>query len=101
MHRQKYLIGAIKGSEKIAVEIKSFLGASDLYEFEDALGQFLVYLAALEDKEPERVLFLAVPIGFYNRFFDDPFFSRLAKRYDLKMFTFDESTQTIESWIKQ
>lgn len=97
---EKFLIGAEKGNERIAVEVKSFLGASDLDEFEDALGQFLVYFNALEDKEPERILFLAMPVGFYNRFFDDPFFVKLAKRYDVKMCIFDETTETIESWIK-
>jgi hypothetical protein len=34
------LIAAVKGTEKIAVEGKSFLGVSELTEFERALGQF-------------------------------------------------------------
>jgi hypothetical protein len=34
------LIGAQKGMEIIAVEIKSFLGLSELYEFYGAVGQF-------------------------------------------------------------
>ena len=34
------MIGAEKGSEQIAVEIKGFMGLSDVDEFEDALGQF-------------------------------------------------------------
>lgn len=97
---EKLVIGAEKGAEKIAVEIRSFIGNSDLDQFEDALGQFLVYLAALEVKEPERVLFLAVPVGYYSRFFDDPFFMQLAKRYGVNMVIYDETNQTIESWIK-
>ena len=32
------LLAAEKGSEKIAVEIKSFAGSSELYEFHTALG---------------------------------------------------------------
>jgi hypothetical protein len=52
---ERDFLGAERDSEKIAVKIKSFLGSSDLDEFEDALGQFLVYLTALEEKEPERV----------------------------------------------
>ncbi len=37
------LLGAEKGVEKIAIEIKSFLSESALYDFHRALGQFLNY----------------------------------------------------------
>ena len=56
------MIGAERGKEKIAVEIKSFSGVSDVDEFEDALGQFLLYKLALDKKEPDRILFLAMPM---------------------------------------
>ena len=67
---EKAIIAAEREQEKIAVEIKSFLGGSDLDHFEDALGQFLVYLVALEDKEPDRVLYLALPQAFYGLIFE-------------------------------
>lgn len=35
---EREIIAAQKGNEKIAVEIKSFIGHSDLNDFEDALG---------------------------------------------------------------
>ena len=70
---EKAVIAAEREGDKIAIEIKSFLGQSDLDDFEDALGQFLIYWRALKIKEPDRVLFLAVPNGFYKRFFDDAF----------------------------
>ncbi len=97
---EKQIIGAKKGDEKIAVEIKSFLGASDLDDFEDALGQFIVYYMALEEKEPARTLFLAIPRAFYNRFFDDQFFIRLADRFEVKMIIFNEEAKSIVSWKK-
>lgn len=50
------LIAAEKRDEKIAVEIKSFLGSSPLAEFHEALGQFMDYRIALENQEPERTL---------------------------------------------
>ena len=43
---EKLLI-AEKDGEKIAVEIKSFLGASTIYEFYTAFGQFSNYREAL------------------------------------------------------
>lgn len=58
---------------------------SDLDQFEDALGQFLVYLFALTKKEPDRVLFLAVPALFYETFFDDPFLLNWGNIINLKL----------------
>lgn len=98
---EKKLIAAERGSEKIAVEIKSFIGNSDLDQFEDALGKFLIYLNALEIKEPERLLYLAVPKGFHKRFFDDVFFIKLAQRYQVNLLVYDESKNTISEWIQQ
>lgn len=94
------MVAAERGTEKIAVEIKSFIGLSDLDAFEDALGQFLLYKPALAKKEPDRLLFLAVPKAFYLKFFDDPFFLEVADLYDLKMLIFDEKNAVILSWKK-
>jgi hypothetical protein len=63
------LITAEKGVEKIAVEVKSFLAGSTLAEFHGALGQYINYRRALRRREPDRVLYLAVPLGIYNSFF--------------------------------
>ncbi|MCY7357110.1 MAG: XisH family protein, partial [Rudanella sp.] len=40
------MLAAEREGRKIAVEVKSFLGVSNLDEFEDALGQFLIYQVA-------------------------------------------------------
>lgn len=37
------LLAAEKGSDKIAVEIKSFVGSSEIRDLENALGQFVLY----------------------------------------------------------
>ena len=66
------LVAAQKGKELIAVEIKSFKSTSHIYEFYRAIGQFEFYAFTLEPVEPERLLFLAVPEGVYESFFQDP-----------------------------
>jgi hypothetical protein len=93
------IIGAEKGNLKIAVEIKSFIGVSDLDQFEDALGQFLVYLFALRKNDEERVLYLAVPREFYENFFSDPFFVELCEFYKVKIVVYDEQKSIIKKWI--
>jgi XisH protein len=71
------IIVAEKTGQKIAVEIKSFLGASDVTEFHSALGQCLNYRSALRLTEPERTLYLAVPEDVYNEFFIRKFIQRV------------------------
>ena len=93
------IIGAEKDNQLIAVEIKSFIGVSDLDQFEDALGQFLVYLFALKKIEAERILYLAVPREFYENFFSDPFFVELCAFYKVKIVVYDESKSIIKEWI--
>ncbi|MBX2928517.1 MAG: XisH family protein [Saprospiraceae bacterium] len=92
------IVAAERESEKIAVEIKSFVSLSDLDAFEDALGQFLLYRPALAKKEPDRMLFLAIPNGFYVKFFDDPFFLEVADLYELRLLIFNEKDPNILRW---
>ena len=54
-------LAAEKGERRIAVEIKSFLGKSEIDDLEKALGQFALYRSVLARREPDRTLFLAVP----------------------------------------
>ncbi len=60
---------AEKAGQKIAVEIKNFPGLSLIPEFHKALGQYINYRTALNDEDPERALFLAVPLETYQNFF--------------------------------
>lgn len=93
------VVAAERAGQKIAVEIKSFLGVSGLDEFEDALGQFLIYQVALEDHEPDRMLYLAIPLLFYNDFFDDLFFRKILERFNVPVVVYDEKKQIISQWI--
>ena len=97
---ERDILVAEKGKEKIAVEIKSFLGFSDVDQFEDALGQYLLYKPALKDKEPDRILYLAMPSSFYKSLFDDAYFLKVAVLYDVKIITFDEKNKIILEWKK-
>src|SRR5271154_3798586 len=55
------VVAAEKAGKRIAVEVKSVLGASQMRDRELSLGQFLLYRSILEEQEPDRVLFLAIP----------------------------------------
>ncbi len=95
------MIGAERGNEKIAVEIKNFSRVSDVDAFEDALGQFLLCKLALKQKEADRLLFLAVPTDFYNSFFEeDVFFKNVLKAYQVHVIVYDYDKIIIDQWIK-
>ncbi len=92
------ILAAEKTGKKIAVEIKSFLGASDVTEFHLALGQCLNYRAALRLTEPTRTLYLAVPVDVYDEFFSRRFIQRIIGEYQLKLLIFNPSQEEIVIW---
>jgi XisH protein len=92
-------IAAQREREKIAVEIKSFIADSDISEFHAALGQYLNYVQALEDKEPDRVLYLAVPIETYSDFFQLSFIQKSLKRHAINLVIYDPIEAEIKQWI--
>ena len=92
------VIAAEKDNEKIAVEIKTFIGKSTMYDLHLAVGQFMVYQIALEEKEPDRILFLAVPMEVFQEIFLKPKASRLTERVDLKIIGFDVEKEEIVQW---
>lgn len=93
-------IAAQRDQEKIAVEIKSFIADSDISEFHVALGQYLNYLQALELQDPERILYLAVPIDTYTEFFQIPFIQTALKRYGINLIVYNPIQEAIAQWIK-
>lgn len=95
------LIAAEKTGEKIAVEIKSFVRPSAISEFHTALGQYLNYRRALIGKEPERLLYLAIPTETYSSFFCLPFVRESVADYRIKLIIYDAEEEVIEKWIKQ
>jgi hypothetical protein len=93
------LLGAERGKEKIAVEIKSFLSDSPLTDYHAALGQFLNYRLALEISEPTRILYLAIPITAYESFFRREFTQISLEKYQIKQIIYDPIQEVITQWI--
>lgn len=93
------LLAAIKDGKKIAVEIKTFLAASTISEFHTAIGQFINYRIALEDDDPERLLYLAVPLDVYKRFFKYSFIQTVIQRNKIPLLVYDTEKKEITQWI--
>jgi hypothetical protein len=94
------LIAAEREGEKIAVEIKSFLERSSaISEFHTALGQFINYRGALRRRQPDRVLYLAVPLTTYKTFFNLDFPRDMVEENQVKMIIYDVEHEVIAEWI--
>lgn len=92
------IIAAEKAEQKIAVEIKTFSGPSILYDFHLAIGQFMNYRLALTEAEPERTLYLAVPIDIYENFFALKFVQTAIRHYQLHLIIYEAQQQVIIKW---
>ena len=92
------LIAAEKEGEKIAVEIKSFVAVSAIYEFHLAIGQYRNCQLALLQEDPERVLYLAVPEDAYDRFFTLQCIQDALRYNAVRSLVYDVQAEVIVRW---
>ncbi|MBW4633120.1 MAG: XisH family protein [Iphinoe sp. HA4291-MV1] len=94
------IIAAEREGEKIAVEVKSFIGSSAIFLFHTALGQFINYRTALSREQPERELYLAVPSTTYETFFKLELVQIVIQSQNLKLLIYEPEQEVIERWIR-
>ena len=93
------LLAADKEGRKIAVEVKSFPGSSEVKDLEFALGQFTLYHDILEESEPDRCLYLAISNEVYADLFTEPIGQVLLRRNRLRLIVFKPDQGVIIQWI--
>jgi hypothetical protein len=93
------LIAAEKGTEKIAVEVKSFIGDSPIEDLRDALGQFMIYRSALRLSHPQRKLYLAIREDVYANLFEKPEGEILRIEEQIRLIVFDAVQEEVIVWI--
>jgi hypothetical protein len=84
---------------RIAVEIKSFVGDSEVDDLEKAMGQYVLYRAVLAVQDPGRPLFLAVPHLVVRNVFDEPLGHLLVEDQSVRIVGFDPLNEVITRWI--
>jgi hypothetical protein len=92
------LLGAEKGTLRIAVEVKAFSGPSDVDALEQAMGQHILYRALLSAQDPSRVLFLAVPDDVWNTLFQEPIGEAALEHALDRVVCFDPAEERIIQW---
>jgi hypothetical protein len=94
------VLAASKDDRQIAVEVKSFVGASSLHEFHFAIGQFLNYRIVLAEAEPDRILYLALSDYVYTNLLLTPFGQLAKNKHQLKVIVFDDEQEVITQWLE-
>ena len=93
------VIAAQRGTEKIAVEVKTFESSSVINEYHKALGQYMDYLAGLEIQEPNRKLYLALSTRAYQDLMKNPLSKLSINRFSINLLIVDIETNKITKWI--
>lgn len=94
-------LAAERGTEKIAVEIKSFRGRSSVDDFEKALGQYRLYRRLLKFTEPERNIFLAVDSSIYEKFFTGFGVQLVLEEEEVSLIVVNIESEEVLLWINQ
>lgn len=94
------VLGAERDGEKIAVEIKSFVGRSTIHDLETALGQYILYLSLLEMNEPDRALFVAISSVTFDTVFQGKAVQMLIQRNKIPLLVVNVAAEEVVEWIK-
>jgi hypothetical protein len=92
-------IAADLGERKIAVEVKSFLGASPMRELESATGQYRIYRCFMRIVAPDRKLYLGISDLAESSFFRKLSIQYLVRQEKLPLLVVNTATEEILKWI--
>jgi len=93
------LISAEKELQKIVIEVKSFVGQSDVKDLQQALGQYVLYRQILNEMKVDRILYLAISQPTFNSVFSIELGQVLIKNQIVKLIVFDDESEVIVQWI--
>lgn len=95
----KKILIAEKQEQKIAVEVKSFIGSSEIEDLKNALGQYILYKKIMKHQLSEYTLYLAIRDSVFQRLFTQEIGQVLLEDKTLKLIVFDSDKEVISQWI--
>lgn len=95
---EAHKIFAEKGTRKIVVEVKSFIGVSLISEFQKALGQYHIYKDVLSQLKSEAKVYPAISESAYNKFFIGEGIRFIIEKEKLSFFVIDLKSEVITRW---
>lgn len=94
------IFAAEKNERKIVVEIKIFGGLSFFYELHNATGQYCNYRVLLSETNPEREIWLAVPLNIYQSEFQKKATQKIIAGLKIKILVYEPEEEVIAEWVK-
>ncbi|MFZ1239314.1 MAG: element excision factor XisH family protein [Anaerolineae bacterium] len=94
------LVAAEREGVKIAVEIKSFVGPSEIEDLKNALGQYVLYRNVIRETEPGRDLYLAIRQATFVELFEEPLGLLLVTSERIRLIVFDPHKEVVVQWIR-
>jgi hypothetical protein len=91
-------LAAEREGQRIAVEVKSFVGASPVADLANAIGQYLLYRSWIARVDPGRALFLAIDTVTAAEVFGDVSARVLIDDYAIKLLEVDILQARIAEW---
>lgn len=91
-------IAAERDGQKIAVEVKSFLGYSIVKDVEQALGQYVLYRSIIEEVDSQRVLYLAVDVVAYESILQRTGFQMIVTKNNVNIIVVELKKEEIVKW---
>jgi hypothetical protein len=88
-----------RGTEKIAVEIKTFGQPSFTHELHTAIGQFVNYSTVLRHNEPDRKLYLAVRDETFHEYFIQKGVQTIVSENHINLIVVNVLAEEIVRWI--
>jgi XisH protein len=92
------VLAADRGTEKIAIEIKSFVQESVPHAFHAAVGQFMNYKLIMRKIEPERRIYLAIRKDVFEDFFQLPFTQEAVHAHGIDLLIFEPASEKVVLW---
>jgi hypothetical protein len=93
------VLGAVRGEQRIAVEIKGFGGASAIADLQRAVGQYVMYHDVMAELEPGRQLYLALDQTVFVTLFSERLGRLLVRNGRLLLLVFDAKEEVILRWV--
>lgn len=94
------IFAAERNERKIVVEIKVFGGLSFFYELHNATGQYCNYRALLAEINPEREIWLAVPLEIFQSQFQRKATQKIVADLKINIVVYDIESEMITEWTK-
>jgi hypothetical protein len=89
---------AEKEGRRIAVEIQSFAGRSEVRNLQEAAGQYGMYKVVLRLVEPDRALYMAVEREVYDDILSEPLGQAVVAEFGIALLVYDPTTRRIVRW---